>query len=278
EWGLDPSDAGWHEQRVWERKRKCVLAKGMPYALAALGIAVAFGVYWNFETLRGMRVTFAPLRDLARGTAATADGGRRAGENAAEQEETVEALTFVTVDIDPEAPPPDPETPADAAADETPAARLEARQLPIVSEAAESAAAPAAADAEPEPPPAPPPPPARPPEPESFVFGLPRHEVSESEAAAAVLILRNGGDGGESSVTWWTTGGSATPGADYVDPGRVTERFPPGAQNRTIRIPLVGDRLVEGPETFYIHLEPSASGANVPADRLTTEIVIVDDD
>ena len=58
----------------------------------------------------------------------------------------------------------------------------------------------------------------------------------------------------------------------------MTERFPPGAQNRTIRIPLVGDRLVEGPETFYIHLEPSASGANVPADRLTTEILIVDDD
>src|SRR5690606_24024860 len=82
EWRLDPSDVRRHAQRLRERERKGVLAKGMPYALAALGIAVAFGVYWNFETLRGMRVTFAPLRDLARGTAATADGGRRAGENA----------------------------------------------------------------------------------------------------------------------------------------------------------------------------------------------------
>src|SRR5690606_41459949 len=136
-----------------------------------------------------------------------------------------------------------PEPRRAAAAGDTPAARPEARQLPSVSEAAEPAAAPAAADAEPEPPPAPPPPPARPPEPESFVFGLPRHEVSESEAAAAVLILRNGGDGGESSVTWLTTGGSATPGADDGDPGRGTERLSPGAQNRTTRLPLVGGRL-----------------------------------
>ncbi len=51
-----------------------------------------------------------------------------------------------------------------------------------------------------------------------------------------------------------------------------------GQQNVTIRVPIIGDRNAEGPETFYVHLAPSeaAAAAGEPAQRL--EVVINDDD
>jgi hypothetical protein len=91
-----------------------------------------------------------------------------------------------------------------------------------------------------------------------------------------VLIVRSGGTRGASTVTWWTTPGTATPGADYVDLGRVVEKFAPGEQNRTIRIPIVGDNIVEGPENFYVHLATSAGGEEVEVGQ--TEVIINDDD
>ena len=106
---------------------------------------------------------------------------------------------------------------------------------------------------------------------------MPVNSVSEGDAAAAVLILRNGGNRGISSVTWWTSDGSATAGVDYADLGTVVEKFAAGRQNLTIRIPIVGDRMAEGPETFYVHLATS-EGALVSAERAGTEVVINDDD
>lgn len=274
---IDPSDAHRHTRRLRQREHTGPVAKLLRYSPIALAAAVAFGVYWNFDRLREIRVTFTPLSNFTGSTpAATNSDSARFG--AELPTESVEAPVIVNPDAlggDAEAPL-DPEARTVSAPVEVlPVAA--SRELPA---RAAEAGAPAAdvalaVSVEREPAPASPPPP--PPEPETFVFGLPTHTVSESDAAVAVLILRNGGDGSESSVTWWTTPGTATPDVDYVDLGMVTERFPRGAQNRTIRIPIVGDSLVEGPETFYIHLAPS-EGTSVPPERLRTEVVIVDDD
>lgn len=265
---IDPSDARRHTERLRQRERQGPVAKVAKFAPLVLLAAAAFGVYWNFETLRTVEVTFAPLRSIFAGDPPPP----RPGEAPRFDEEPPSESVAAPVMINPDAPAgPADAMPVplagDSPADPEPAAGVEPQPEPL-------AATPLEPALDPPPPPAPPPPP---PEPETFVFGLASHTVSEADAAAAVLILRNGGDGGESSVRWWTSAGTATPGVDYVDPGEVIERFPRGAQNRTIRIPIIGDRLPEGPETFYVHLAPS-DGASVPAERLRTEVVIADDD
>jgi len=152
-----------------------------------------------------------------------------------------------------EAPPP-----VVAVAESAPAASAEPP-------ATETAPPPAAA---PEPPPGP----------ETFKFGLNRVDVSEADASAAVIVLRSGGRRAASSVTWSTRDGTATAGVDYASLGAVVERFAAGEQNRTIRIPIVGDRNVEGPETFYVTLAASESAAAAAEPLQQLEVVINDDD
>lgn len=76
-----------------------------------------------------------------------------------------------------------------------------------------------------------------------------------------------------SSFVWWTTDGTATAGSDYASLGEVEVRFATGEQNRAIHVPIIGDRSVEGPETFFVHV---AKASGEPAERL--EVVINDDD
>ena len=137
--------------------------------------------------------------------------------------------------------------------------------------------APAVADAAPPAPP-PEPEPERPVTPEMFHFGLTVVTASEADASAAVIVLRDGGRRGASSFTWWTTNGTATAGSDYASLGEVVQPFAVGQQNVTVRVPIIGDRNSEGPETFFVHLAPSeaAAAAGEPAQRL--EVVINDDD
>jgi hypothetical protein len=78
--------------------------------------------------------------------------------------------------------------------------------------------------------------------------------------------------------TWWTSDGTAKAGKDYVDLGRVVVKFAAGEQNHVIQIPIVGDAVAEGPESFYVNLAPGdvASGSAEGQDRI--EVVIEDDD
>ncbi len=279
---LDPSDVRRHAQLARQRERAGPLAKVLRYAPIALAVVLAFIVYWNFETLRGITVDFSALTSLF------ADDGPARGDDAARlpgelETEAVEAPAVVgretsTVSVD--LPPAQ-----DASVDALPATRQAAAapEPPPEQNAPASAVVPdpvapaeALASAR-ESPPAPPPEPETPPAPETFAFGVPVNSVSEGDAAAAVLILRNGGNRGISSVTWWTSDGSATAGVDYADLGTVVEKFAAGRQNLTIRIPIVGDRMAEGPETFYVHLATS-EGALVSDERAGTEVVINDDD
>jgi hypothetical protein len=127
----------------------------------------------------------------------------------------------------------------------------------------------------------PPPPPVEEPPagPEIFGFGLiTRMSVSEADASAAVLVLRDGGRRGVSSVVWWTTDGTAKAGADYVDLGRRVERFGVGEQNRTLRVPIIGDRNSEGPETFFVHVAPGDDTISRRESVAQIEVAIDDDD
>jgi hypothetical protein len=93
-----------------------------------------------------------------------------------------------------------------------------------------------------------------------------------------VLVLRDGGRRGVSAFTWWTTDGSASAGADFARLDRRVERFGVGEQNRTLHVPIVGDRSREGPENFYVHVVAgeSADAPGTPVAQI--EVVINDDD
>jgi hypothetical protein len=269
-WTLDPSDLQRHARIARELEGTRRFGKLRKFVWVAAVAAIGLGVYWKFDTLRGISVDFSELKSFLGGDApGTGSGVPRLG--GAQQSASVETQAVAGI----EAPTSRSDTPAPAPqpSSERPPAR---REAPAQEEVPASTVAPAAgSDHEPVASVAPPAPPA-PPEPETFAFALPVNTVSESDAATAILIVRSGGNRGASSVIWWTTPGTATAGADYVDLGRVVEKFAPGEQNRTIRIPIVGDNIVEGDETFYVHLAKSSDGEE--AELGQTEVVIKDDD
>jgi hypothetical protein len=246
EWRLDPRDVRRHEQRMQRAQSVGPLGRLFRYGAIALALAAAFAAYWNFETLRGIRIDVSELTALF-----SERSGSDAGSAAPSGEiETgaVEATGVAGVEVETslasERPPVEPEP------DEPPAAP--------------SAAPPASA-------------PELPDTPETFDFGLRVVNASEGDASAALLVLRNGGRRRASSVTWWTTPGTATPGTDYAGLGPLVERFSAGEQNRTIHVPLIGDRNAEGPETFHVHVAPGETDASAEP-LASVEVVINDDD
>ena len=144
---------------------------------------------------------------------------------------------------------------------------------PAKSAAASNSIAAAPAAVEPAPAPRTPPTPSQP---ETISFALPKFTVSERDASAAVLVARSGGNRGPSAFTWWTSDGTAKAGSDYVDLGKVVVKLAAGEMNRAIHIPIVGDAIAEGPESFYVNLAPGEDLSAEPQDRV--EVVIEDDD
>ena len=275
QWRLDPSEVGFHARRMRQANRKGPLGKVAPYAAGALALAAAVALYLNFDTVRQLRLDFSEITDLFADNPGRSGPGEPAPSPDELPTEVVEgggvAGDALPTSIDGETPP----EPAPAAATEVPPQRTDPQ--PPAAEPADEA--PAIADAAPPPPPpAPEPEPERPVTPEMFHFGLTAVTVSEADASAAVIVLRDGGRRGASSFTWWTTDGTATASSDYASLGEVVQPFAVGQQNVTIRVPIIGDRNAEGPETFYVHLAPSeaAAAAGEPAQRL--EVVINDDD
>jgi hypothetical protein len=101
--------------------------------------------------------------------------------------------------------------------------------------------------------------------------------VSEASASAAVLVLRDGGRRGVSFITWWTTDGTATAGCYFARLAPRVERFGAGEQNRTLHVPIVGDRTDEAAENFYVHVAVGDSGRALD-EVAKIEVVITDDD
>jgi hypothetical protein len=276
QWLLDPRDVRRHERLARERERKSPVAKLARYLPIALAAAGAFIVFWNFETLREATVDFSALTSLFESDDSATGAAAPRGD--AFETVSVEAPAVVGTETSTtrgDGPTASASAPVGASSAPSLAAgnqELRSGESAPVSTVAPEPAAPAEAPAS-----APPALPATPPTPEIFAFGVTVNSASEGDAAAAVLVVRNGGNRGISSIKWWTSEGSATAGVDYADLGEVTERFAAGQQNRTIRIPIVGDRVVEGPETFYVHIAPS-EGSVVSSERAQTEVVINDDD
>jgi hypothetical protein len=312
-WRLDPRDVERHARLRRQRERLGPLGKALRYAAVVLALAGAFAVYWNFATLRNVKIGLPDLsallpRSSSGDASAPASGGSERVEVEARPVVGTAAPTslksgardrekpLAVAEAEPHAAPI--VEPRDApAAKSAPAAQSAstAESLPATESApaAESAAVAASAPAAQSAPAAENPPaadgapaaaapaaveraPEPPPAPETFAFALPKVTVSESDAAATVLILRNGGKRGVSSVTWWTSDGTAKAGSDYVDLGKVVVKFAAGEQNRAIHIPIVGDGAAEGAESFYVNLAAGDDASAEPQDRV--EVVIEDDD
>jgi hypothetical protein len=273
---VDPGDARLYARRIKEAKRVGPLAKFFRYAAILLLLAGALAAVWNYETLLQLRLDFSELTGLFKDDARrNADGTPVPdGELATE---VVEAGGVAGVglpsSIDGEPTEAEPPASSPRAVDTPPARETVAATSP--------APAPAATPQERVEPERPPPPPVEEPPagPEVFGFGLiTRMSVSEADAVAAVLVLREGGRRGVSSVIWWTTDGTAKAGSDYADLGRRVERFSVGEQNRTLRVPIIGDRNVEGPETFFLHVAPGDDTISRPESVAQIEVAIDDDD
>jgi hypothetical protein len=289
---LDPRDVRRYRQRAGERQRKGPLAQFLRYVPLVVILAIAVLVYSNLDSLRGMTIGFS--LPASRGISLRGEGDGAAGAGGESAAVAVEAPVVVGDEaaLHPEAGANDVTPEPDAATAAPPA---EADEPPRQTDAT----SPADTDAPPPPDTAAPAddssvarhpsrpddasvvsggaavePPEAPAEPERFEFGGSLQTVSESDASAAVLVLRSGGRRAAASITWWTTNGTATAGIDYADLGEVVLPFPAGAQNRTIRVPIVGDRVAEGPENFYVHFttgDPAFEPRRI-------EVVINDDD
>ena len=278
QWQMDPRDVQRYARRMRETKQVSPLSRFIRYAAVAVLVVAAWAVYWNFETLTGLRLDFSRLTNLLGGPNREPAGARPAdGEPGTE---IVDGGGVAGVSLPTSIQGDEAEAPAaDAPADERVAAVREPAAVQPAPQTEPERAAPADAPrAAPEPRPVPPPEPEVPPRPETMGFGLERMSVSEADASAAVLVLRDGGRRGVSAFTWWTTDGTANAGADFARLERRVERFGIGEQNRTLHVPIVGDRSREGSENFYVHVVPgeTADASGTPVAQI--EVVINDDD
>jgi hypothetical protein len=268
-WGLDPQDVRRYARRVREARAGGPLRKFFRIAAVALLLVGAFAVYRNFEAVRELRFDFSRLTSLF-------DRAPQPGNGDAESEPGTEVVGDTSIagvkmptSLDGEAAPA-AEPPAAAAPIDTPAA-----EQPTAANEAQPAAE-ARPEPEPEPAPQPPPEPEVPAGPERFGFGLEVMKVSEADASARVLVLREGGRRGVSLIRWWTTNGTASAGADFARLEPATVRFAVGEQNRTLLVPIIGDRIVEGPENFFVHIAVGEGAEPEPVAQI--EILIADDD
>ena len=78
------------------------------------------------------------------------------------------------------------------------------------------------------------------------------------------------------SVRWATANGTARSGSDYVG-GAGTVVFAAGQMRRTIGIYVIGDRIIEGNETFYVRLSTPLK-ATLAATGTTAVGTILNDD
>jgi hypothetical protein len=249
------------------------LGKLVRVVAVVLVLAGAFFVIWNFATLRQARLDFSALTELF--SRDDVPAGARPGEEPGTEviaDSSIAGGVSLPTSIDKE-PAPEPGV-DEGAANDAPVATAPTSPSPAAPAASEPAVTAAAGETPRAPPP--PPEPELPVRPETIGFGLEVMKVSEANASAAVLVLRDGGRRQVSLFTWWTTGEQAIAGADFARLDRRVERFGAGEQNRTIHVPIIGDRAVEGPENFYVHI---AAGDSMTAPEVAKiEIVIVDDD
>lgn len=102
-------------------------------------------------------------------------------------------------------------------------------------------------------------------------------EPATGSKTYSLLVTRSGGLTGDVSVDYTITGVTATPGLDFdntVTSGTVT--IAAGKTNAVLPITLLGDALIEGPESFKISLSNVTGGATIG--QVDTVVTINDSD
>jgi chitinase len=88
-------------------------------------------------------------------------------------------------------------------------------------------------------------------------------------------VTRSGDVSSISSVTIATANGTALASSDYVGIPTTVLAFAPGETTKIVTVTIIGDSVIEGPETFQLNLI-AASGALISdASGVGT---IIDDD
>jgi hypothetical protein len=268
-WGVDPQDVRRHAQRMREARAVSPLGKFFRIVAVVVVLVGAFLVYFNLDTLRQAEFDFARISDAFQDAVGDVEDATRDEPGTEVVGDTSVAGVSMPSSIKGDEPEPAPEAAPPASAQPQAIDPVAAAPVP-----APDPVRPAVITEEP--PPAPPPEPEEPPGPETFGFGVETMSVSEADASARVLVLRDGGRRQASFIRWWTTDGTASAGSDFARLEPRTERFGVGEQNRTLLIPIIGDRAPEGPETFYVEIAVGEGAEPEPVGRI--EIIINDDD
>lgn len=98
--------------------------------------------------------------------------------------------------------------------------------------------------------------------------------IEESSGNATLTVLLAPASAQAVDVTWNTADGSAATPADYAGGGALLT-FNPGETSKTVSVPIVGDNVTEGAETFGVLLTGAVNAAVADGDATVT---IVDDD
>ena len=100
--------------------------------------------------------------------------------------------------------------------------------------------------------------------------------VAESTGSVTVTVQRVGPTTTQNTVQYALAGVTATGGDDFVGTGGVLT-FAAGVASRTIVVPIVGNTIDEGPETFTVTLSNPTGGAILGTPSVAT-VTITDDD
>ena len=102
------------------------------------------------------------------------------------------------------------------------------------------------------------------------------YEVVETNASVTMVVNRGGATNVAFTVDYATTNGTAVACEDYVAQSG-TLIFAAGVNSRVLTIPVLDDGLVEGDETFTVHLSNPSGGA-VLGPQSTATLVIHDNE
>jgi hypothetical protein len=106
-------------------------------------------------------------------------------------------------------------------------------------------------------------------------FSEPVLTVAENAGSAVVTVTRTGGSFGAVSVQFSTTGGTATAGADYAATTKTVSFADGDLTPKTVSIPIVYDKLIEGNETLVVTLSNPTGGAAL-GNPVSETLTIVD--
>jgi serine protease len=107
-------------------------------------------------------------------------------------------------------------------------------------------------------------------------FSSPVYSVGEAGGTVTLTVNRTGGSSGVASVHYATANGTAASYTDYTAKNGTLNWGAGDGSAKTITVPIINNLVVEGAETFTVHLS-SATGAPLGATSTAT-VTITDDD